>query len=243
MKKYKHFITSGCSFSSGVINNPNNTLEAWQNQSFAWPHYCFLDMWADDHTFLNFAQPGNGITATFTSLIYYLELNKHITPGNTLIGFNLTGLERQDIPAKVDHPNANSDLATRDTKKELQLGWIRRNDLTVSTEQYYTDIMQQGAEEISNFNKIAAIQGITYLESRGFDYFFMLMTESIVDSADDYFYKFLDERHQNWVTFDKHRGMYEFVKEQQLATSDGHPSKEGHWLIASHVLEHLKNYE
>ena len=123
------------------------------------------------------------------------------------------------------------------------MGWIRRNDLTVSTEQYYTDIMQQGAEEISNFNKIAAIQGITYLESRGFDYFFMLMTESIVDSADDYFYKFLNERHQNWVTFDKHRGMYEFVKEQQLATSDGHPSKEGHWLIASHVLEHLKNYE
>lgn len=235
MKLYKNFIVSGCSFTAGVIN-PDNVNE-WATQSFAWPHYCFLEMDPENSNFLNFALPGSGNNAAISNLVYYLELNKQANAANTLVGLNLTGLERSDTMCHTHHQDANNDVSNQHIKEQLNIGWIHNSH---SREQ-----LRQGVTQLTIQSCLSIVQGIVYLESKCIDYFFMLMTDSVYTASPLWFKEFLDARQSNWVQFDGTRGMMEFVKQHQLTetSSNFHPSKKGHKILSEHVLTHLKNYE
>jgi hypothetical protein len=234
MKQYKNFITSGCSFTaSAPIDGPVHERLTWKNQSSVWPHYTFLALGPEDKNFLNFAMPGGGNVATLTNLVYYLEINKDINPLETLIGLNLTGISRQDVICRADHPKANQDPSVSNIKEKLNIGWAH------GRQQYA--IRTQGVQEIELYNMLAIVQGITYIESKNIDYFFMLMNSYIYTLAPSWFRNFLDAREKHWVKFDNQLGMWEFVKQKKLTTSDEHPSQLGHQLISNYILQHLNN--
>jgi hypothetical protein len=178
--------------------------------------------------------PPNKQEIAVKNLIYYFELNPEIN--NTLVGFNITGLTRQDIICHSTHPAKNNDLSSRDITQKLNIGWARGSD--------NLKIKQQGPDEIIIYNCLEIIQGIIYLESKNIDYFFMFMTSADYN-APIWIKTFLENRKKNWVTFDDQIGMLEFVKQHNLTISndDHHPSREGHRLIASYILSHLKKNE
>ena len=235
MKPYKNFIVSGCSFTAGIINPKN--VDEWATQSFAWPHYCFLEMDPENSNFLNFALPGGGNIAAINNLVYYLELHKEVNSTNTLVGLNVTGLERSDIICYPGHLDANNDVANQHIKEQLNIGWIH----STTSREY----LQQGVVPLTIQSCLCIVQGIVYLESRGIDYFFMIMTDSVYSDSPLWFKEFLDARRSNWVQFDNTRGMMEFVKQHQLTktNSDFHPSQKGHKILSEHVLTHLNKYE
>lgn len=230
MKKYKNFITSGCSFTSGVVNA--TSLDELSQQAFAWPHYCLLEMNLENGHFLNFATPGGGNIAAINNLIYYIESDKQLDANSTLIGLNLTGLDRYDTICRVGHKDSNTDLSIRDIKEKLNIGWVNHI--------HSREKLNRGIQELQIFNCLCIVQGITYLESKNFDYFFMLMTDNIYHNAPVWFKDFLDARQRNWVKFDENLSMLSFVKKQNANTSDNHPSKIGHQMLAKYVLTHLE---
>jgi hypothetical protein len=161
-----------------------------------------------------------------------LESNKSLTPGNTLVGFNITGIDRSDVICSPDHPAINDILVTGITEgvehpsKRFGFGWITggiRSDM------------------IHIFNCILVVQAISYLEANNFNYFFMLMNSEVYDYAPDWFQNFLQQREQ-WVKFENFNNMFEFLKYNALISPDGHPTRSGHRLIAEHILNFLHNH-
>ena len=71
----------------------------------------------------------------------------------------------------------------------------------------------------------------------------MFMSDRDYELSRPLFRKFIQERSQNWVRFDKHMGMAEYVARKGLSVSDTdlHPNREGHELIAQHIAEFLNN--
>jgi hypothetical protein len=237
MKNYQHFIASGCSFTACMpVNGPMDKLLTWENQSSVWPHFCFQPMDVANGKFLNFALPGGGNVAAMNNIIYYLESNKNINCSNTLVGFNLTGLYRRDTICRIDHPEANNDLSNYDIKENLNISWIHSASNGL-------DIKTPGPDEQKIYSCLSIVQAIRYIESKNIDYFFMLMNEPIYEHAPAWFKEFLDARTKNWVKFNTFIAMQEFVKSKNLTTDDGHPTRDGHRMIASYVLQHLENYD
>ena len=235
IKPYKNFITSGCSFTAGVINNPNNSLVGWENKSSVWPHYCFLSMDPEQSNFINLAIPGGSNFSAFSNLVYYLETHKNLNSSNTLVGFNITGLYRYDEICDSNNSKANKDLCCIDPvglihpSQELGFAWITHG------------IYGRGQEKIEILNFLAILQGIVYLETNKFDYFFMLMNDHVYIDLPDWLKEFLKNRTDNWIKFENIMGMLEFVKQQNLIDDDYHPNRSGHKLIAEYVLKFLNN--
>lgn len=234
MKPYKNFLVSGCSFTAGVVNP--KSVDEWTQQAFVWPHYCLLEMNPSSTNFLNFALPGGGNIAAINNLVYYLELHKEVNSSNTLIGLNFTGLERHDAICHADHVDANNDLAAQHIREQLNIGWIHGYA--------QREHLQRGITQRTIQSCLSIVQGITYLESKGIDYFFMTMTNSVYSSAPPWFKEFLDARTSSWIKFGNTMGMMEFVKQHQLteSSSNFHPSKQGHRLISQHILAHLREH-
>jgi hypothetical protein len=223
--KYKKFITTGCSFTAGVLESIDNQT------AFAWPHFCVLDLGLATDDFLNFALPGGGNTAAISNLVYYLELNPDLDCA--LVGINLTALGRCDSMCNQAHLNANQDQSNKHIQQQLHIGWIHN-----SLDRHQ---VSRGSTALTIQSCLAIVQGITYLESKNIDYFFMLMTDSIYAYSPAWFQQFLDARQDHWVKFGEITGMLEFVEQLNLQTSsdDFHPSIQGHKHIADRVLAHL----
>lgn len=234
MQNYKNFITTGCSFTAGVIENTDNSTKLWEDSSFVWPHYVFTEMGPDNKNFFNFALTGNGNVASFKNLIYFLELNKNIKAENSLIGFNLTALTRQDTICKIKHPKSMQCLTGQHIDSELQIGWIQKGN-DVQTIEY-------GTNELIIYNCLSIIEGISYLELNNYNYFFMLMNSEIYTHSPNWFQEFLNLKRKRWIKFNN-MDMWEFVKTEKLTTNDGHPSRIGHKLLASYVTQYIQNNE
>lgn len=224
-KQYKKLITTGCSFTAGVLESIN------AHTAFAWPHFCVLELGLASNDFLNFALPGGGNNAAISNLVYYLELNPDLD--RVLVGLNITALERCDSMCKQTHLDANQDLSNKHIQEQLHIGWIHNG-----LDRFQ---LNRGVAALTIQSCLAVVQGIVYLESRNIDYFFMLMTDNIYTDSPVWFQQFLHARQDHWVKFGELTGMLEFVEQQNLQTSgvDFHPSIQGHKHIADHVLEHL----
>lgn len=231
-----NFITTGCSFSAGTISLPHDTAEDWRTRGSIWNHFCFAEMDPSKNKFVNLALSGGSNISATANLIYYLETHKPtVTNQNTLIGINLTGLNRYDTVCSLDDPNINVDLCCIDPRgidhpsKELGFGWVSLGN-------------NHRIPHAEILNCLSLLQCFCYLESNNFNYFFMLMNDSIYTRAPQWFKTVLDQRTNRWITFDGVMGMMEFVLKHNLARSakDHHPSIDGNKLIAEYVLEFLE---
>ena len=230
--KIENFITTGCSFTSGLFNcdtNLNNAQSIWEQTSFAWPHFVFGTLGVSGKNFLNFAIPGAGNIAAMTNLVLFLEKNPQYNKNNSLIGINLTELSRMDYITDKNDPEANNDPSTKHIVDYLDIGWI-----TKKFKNYKFNVEYQTATLI--------VQTLTYLESKNINYFFMTMSDAIYNTGPVFLQKFLDFRKDKWITFDNCKGMENFVIDKNLIVSnnDTHPNKEGHKIIADYVTKHLK---
>lgn len=238
VKNYKKFITTGCSFTCGVLPfepDHNTNLDRWRQSSFVWPHYVYSEIADPETKFINLAVSGNGNEAAFHYLIYYLELYPDIDPSNILVGFNITGLERIDQFCNVNDPKQKILTDARDVIDLLKINTTERDHAKLDKFNSKFNLIEQ--------NQIRIIQAITYLEYHHIDYFFMFMTNKDYNLAASYFKKFIDSKKENWVQFDREIGMMEFCVKKNLTVSDTdlHPNREGHELIAQYVNNHLKS--
>lgn len=227
-----NFIITGCSFSAGIISLPHDTANDWEDRGSVWSHFCFAKMNPSTDKFLNLAIPGGGNLASFMNLVYVLETNKGIvTPDNTLIGFNITGMNRYDVIGDPERDNINKDIACIDPEgishpsEVLGFGWITKPNTNLKT---------------CILSELVIITCLTYLESKKFNYFFMLMNDSIYTDSSFMFKQALDQRKSNWIIFDKTKGMAELAKKYNQLEPDGHPTITGHKRLSEFVLDWIR---
>ena len=229
-----NFIATGCSFTAGIIPLPHDDPAEWSNRGSVWPHFCFAKTDTRNSKFLNLGLPGGGNTAAMSNLVYYLETNQSSLDKNkTIIGFNITEPSRVDVIAELADPEINNNLCCIDPdginhfNQELGFGWITHG---ARHRKHWADI-----NHISG--ALAVLQCLCYLELHDYQYFFMTMTDEIYTTAPAWFQQCLDVRKDKWVTFNGAQSMLTLVKEQKMCKPDGHPSTQGHKLIAQYVLD------
>lgn len=237
MKKIFNFITTGCSFTAGVIPLPHNTTTDWEVKGSVWPHHCFAKMNPETSNFLNLALPGGGNMAATTNLIYYLETNlSRLDPEKTLIGLNISGLDRVDTMVNNHSNLANKNFCCIDPigqthfSDQFGFGWHTKGTSGELSQTIYAHI----------FNSLLVIECFAYLERHNFNYFFMLLNNAVYDYAPEWFQQALDLRNDSWIKFDGTYGMYEFAQQGAWLDHSGHPTIQGHKLIADYVMRHIK---
>jgi hypothetical protein len=227
----KQFITAGCSFTAG-----GSLIEDAIQHPKTWSHFLLPKI--NPEFFYNLAMPGGGNGATGTNLIYLLETKKYIEPKNTLIGINITGLDRIDTMCAVDHPDANKHFSWN---YDFGYSWITEGGFTSNMSPFYGALQKNTElEQIRISNALAIITCFCYLELHKFNYFFMIMDDLVIQDSPPWFLDFLNCRQQQWITFNDHNTMHSLVKEKNLLEEDKfHPSIGGHQLIADIVIEQL----
>lgn len=233
----KYLITSGCSFTAGEIPLPNNTKDDYNLKGSVWPHFCFAQSFDPEiDTLTNLAMPGGGNIAAMDNLIHWLEKYKDtVSPEDVLVVFNLTELNRWDSPCSVDNPKANKDLACIEPQGITHFS----NKLGVSWITHGVRWPDRTLDNVDIISSLAIINCFSYLERHGFRYFFMFMNEKIYSDAPAIFQKAVDERKKHWIQFGCNIGMYEFALSNNQTTDDGHPTIDGHKLIASQILDKI----
>jgi len=235
LNQVKYFITSGCSFTAG-----NSNIEIAQQDPWVWPHYLLTTV--QPQFFYNLAIPAGGNKQIAHNLVYLLESKPYITPADTLIGINLTGLDRIDTMCAVDHPNANRFFSWTG---DFGYGWITQGSFAF-TGPPFVGILQKHMElkQIQLDNCLSIVQCLTYLEARGFEYFVMLMDDTIREDAPAWFKdRVLNNLKHRFVDFVESDSMYSYAKSQNCLGADGfHPNRQGQKLISSKVNTHLKNH-
>lgn len=227
-----NFITTGCSFTAEHNYTIKKYPADWENLGTTWSHFCFAKMNPVYHNYVNMAMSGSGNLASMTNLIHFLETNKDIiTPKNSLIGFNITGLDRVDKICSINDPLANFNSYRYYCKdSDIKFSWI-------------TSGWDPSSEQFIEQSCLTVLQCLSYLELKKFRYFFMLMNNPVYDCSPIWFKTMLNAHRANWVKFDDTIGMLEFSQKNNLITSCGHPNTQGHKLISDYVMEFLKLYE
>ena len=181
---FNNFITAGCSFTAG-----NSVIEEVTRSPSVWPD--FLVSRIDAKVFYNIGITGGGNCAMCDSLIYLLETKKHINPTNTLIGINITGLDRIDTMCAVGHPN---DTNRFPWKHDFGFSWINEGGFTSQIPPFNGDLQKHiGLEQIHLLNALAVTKCLTYLESHKFSYFFMVMDDQVIQDSPPWFLDFLKQ--------------------------------------------------
>ena len=240
MRKFEKLVISGCSFSAGTSD-----IYMAVSQPTTWSH--FLLPKTNSEIFVNLAIPGGGNIAAGYNIVYLLETKESFTSNDTLILFNITGLDRVDTMCYCDHPQANSSFSWN---QDFGFGWITEGGFTHG--RFWRDgglpfkrLLQKnmGLDQIITVNSLSIINTITYLEANNFQYAFMLMDQYIETAAPDFLKRFLDNRSAHYITFDGVSNMYEYCKQNSLLGWDQfHPSREGHSAIADFVYRYIDKY-
>ena len=240
MRKFEKLVISGCSFSAGTSD-----IYMAVSQPTTWSH--FLLPKTNSEIFVNLAIPGGGNIAAGYNIVYLLETKESFTSNDTLILFNITGLDRVDTMCYCDHPQANSSFSWN---QDFGFGWITEGGFTHG--RFWRDgglpfkrLLQKnmGLDQIITVNSLSIINTITYLEANNFQYAFMLMDQYIETAAPDFLKRFLDNRSAHYITFDGVSNIYEYCKQNTWLKKDQfHPSHEGHSAIADFVYRHINKY-
>lgn len=227
----KNFIVTGCSFTASRLEDVEDTVEAWNLRASHWPHTVFAKLGPRGKTFINLAMGAGGNTAAFVNLCYLLNLKQEYTPQNTLIGFNITALTRKDHMCLPDDARQSEHRESVDVPKHLGISWYPE---PCGEDDIINHVMIQ--------NSCKVIESISYLEHRGFDYFFMLMSDSVYTTAPSWFRKFLDaRRNTNWILLDGYLSMQAYSNSIKgwRTPNDTHPNLETNRIIGKKVKEFL----
>ena len=225
-----NFIVAGCSFSVGISDK-----EVAINCPTTWSHFLLSKL--NPKFFYNLAIPGSGNFAIANNLIYLLESKNHIEAKDSLIIFNISGLDRIDTMVPVDHPNANKSFSW---DKDFKFGWIVEGGF-LNNKNVFKGLLQKnmGFEQVQLLSCLSMVQCFSYLESRNFNYRFMLMDNNILNSP-VWFTDFLNVRQDKWIQFDHAQSMHEYAKNTNLLSEDKfHPSIHAHKLIADQIFNKI----
>jgi hypothetical protein len=231
--QFSNLLIGGCSFSAGT----SDIGEALAQPS-TWAHFLLSKI--DINLYANLAIPGGGNLATSFNILNFLQKNTHFNKKNTLVIFNITGLERIDTICATDHPDA---IQYFSYSKSLNYNWINEGSFETKMSPFYGKLQKNmGYDQVKILNEYAVITLISFLENENYNFRFMYMDEEIVKESSDIFQKFLLKRQSNLILFDEHLAMHEYCKQQQALHRDNqHPSVHGYQLISAKVLENLIN--
>ena len=240
MKKFEKLVISGCSFSAG-----SSDIHQANSQPTTWPHFLLPKI--NPNIFVNLAIPGGGNIAAGYNIVYLLETKKFFTSNETLVLFNITGLDRFDTICYKDNAHANPSFSWN---QDFGFGWITEGEFTHG--RLWRDgglpfkgLLHKniGIDQMITFNSLSIINTITYLEANNFQYAFMLMDQHIETAAPDFLKRFLDNRSAHYITFDGVSNIYEYCKQNTWLKKDQfHPNHEGHSRIADFVYQHIDKY-
>lgn len=224
LKKIKHFVTAGCSFTAGEDTWPNFLLHNIFNTNYP------------EH-FVNLAIPGGGNQQIFDNLVFLLESKKYMSDFDTLIGINLTEMDRIDTMCSIQHPNKNQYFGWGDM--DFNFNWINENGFTVKKPPFNGKLQYNiGYEQVVILNCLSIVKGLSYLENNNFDYFFMTITDDVINESPSWFADFLFARKNKWITFENDQSMFSYSKNNNLLSQDKfHPSIEGQKEIADIILQ------
>jgi hypothetical protein len=229
-----NFVTAGCSFTAGTSN-----IDEAKDNPTSWSH--FLLPTVMPKFFYNLAIPAGGNVQLTDNLIYLLETKKYIVPENTLIGINITGLDRMDIMCPTDHPNANNLFSWA---TDFNYGWIPEPGFLNKSPPFNGTLQKNvGLSQIQLTNCLSIVKCFSYLENRGFNYFFMIMHDDIIDDSPDWFRTYLlEQKTSNFIKFGNFMTMHSFAKSQNLLVKDNfHLNKHANQLVAHQIVEFLSD--
>jgi hypothetical protein len=240
MKQFEKLVVSGCSFSACSSNIENGIMYPTTWSQFLLPKI-------NPNIFVNVAMNAGGNFAAGYNIVYLLEtknffMSNDAVSNDTLVLFNITGLDRFDSMCYKDSPHANNSFSWN---KDFGFGWITQGGFGHGPRPPFNGLLQKhmGMDQIITTNSLAIINTITYLEANNFQYAFMLMNQHIETAAPDFLKRFLDNRSAHYITFDGISNMYEYCEQNSLLGYDQfHPSREGHSAIADFVYRHIDKY-
>ena len=227
------WLVGGCSFTAGTSDVDYAMIDP-----VVWPSWlCHLHRPAN---LTNLAISGGGNTATIGGLRYAMQTQQTWSPENTLIIFNITGLERIDLICPTDHPAGDNgtpwyELGLIPFKWLISGGWNRNQGneqdrlfRSLEKNQQYDPLCVQHSLDLINF--------MLSLDAEGYRWYFMIMDDALVwDPAPDFLRSFLKAR-SNWITFGEHLSMHSFCRSiGELNRDKFHPSPLGHKHIADRI--------
>lgn len=212
-------MASGCSFTAG--GDPKSPR--------VWADYLIDDV----NMYANLALPGGGNFAVAKNIMMFLARYQHYRSENTLVVFNISDMARVDVMCDPGDTDANDSFPWATA---LGINWKTHGCRPVK------GIKDFGIPPAEWTNELALMGMISYLESRGFDYYFMYMLEHTSNNLSPWFRKFMDDRSRHHVVLDGHNGMMEYCHDKKLVTAEDnwHPSPEGHRRIGNIVRQHIK---
>ena len=230
----ENFIVSGCSFSAG-----SSSINQAEENPKVWPD--FLLPVLKPKFFINLSIPGSGNLSIANNLTLCLETKKNLSPTNSIIGINISGLDRIDIMCSVDHPDANKYFSWG---KDLGHNWITHGawvGLEKSSPFYGSLQKNMELEQARTMSCLSIVHCFSYLELHNFKYFFMLMDDYIINDSPAWFTDYLDQRKDKCVKFNQHQSMHSYAKScEGLHTDQFHPSVIGHKLIAEQIKSFIQ---
>lgn len=227
-----YLVNAGCSFTAGT----SDMCQAKTNPQ-SWGHFLLSKI--EPRIYINLSMPGGGNRQTADNLTYLLNTKPEITPSNSLILFNISGLDRIDTMCSIEHPDANKNFSW---SKDFGFGWITEGGF-VSTKAPFRGSLQKNMEleQIRLSSCLAIIQLLAFLELKKFRFGFMTMHDRIFDECPEWFKTVIFEHYyHNYMRFGEVLSMHEFAKSKNLLASDGfHPNLEANQLVADMVYQTL----
>ena len=231
--KYRHLVVSGCSFSAG-----SSSIDLAKSDPSVWPHWLLKKIHFD--RFANLSIVGGGNLSASYNLLFYLE-NRFCDPADTLVIFNLTEFFRIDLICPVDHPDSTRWFSW---DKDFGFSWIIEPLFEDKKSPFHGKLQKNmGFEQTIMLNSLHVLALFSYLENRGYRYYFMLMSQECLDHAAPFLQEKIKQNQNRFINFPGHECMKEYVSDLGLTSSkfDHHPSTIGHKVIADSVFERLRN--
>ena len=224
---YKNLIVAGCSFSTGT-----NLPEKFNNTPKTWSHFLVNKYLTSVNCYINLGILGGGNTQIAKSVIYTLE-KINLNPNETLVLFNITGLQRIDLMCQLEQPDHNEYFSW---KNMYNFSYINIPHLN-STDTIFKDLLHKnlGYDQVLLSNSIELISLFNYLKSKKIDYKFMLLDDTIEERSPDILNPYLKEA----IKFDG-LNMHEYCKKNNLLHDDGfHPSADGYSVLSDFIYQSL----
>lgn len=229
---FNNLITTGCSFTAGTSN-----IQLAKKEKTTWAHY-LLEPW-NVTNFINLAIPGcSNIASSFNMKHYVLKYIDNFSYKDTIIIFNLTGLDRYDLLVEHNHIDANNNFSWN---KDNEFDWITSGGFLNENKHFQKLQRTLGYENIVRLNQMAIIDLFNFLEHLSFPYAFMCMDNDILtENTNEFFVNYMNKKTNKLITFNNLH-MYEFCKTNLLLEEDNfHPNKQGHEEIAKYIISYFK---
>jgi hypothetical protein len=230
-------LISGCSFSTGS----SNVEDACANPSTWANALCSL---ARPTIVCNLSIPGGGNNAIIGGLTYTITTQQIWNAQDTMIVFNVTGMERTDLICAPDHPDGNrlNSWYQQDQfpfKYLISGGWARPQ--SNPQDRLFRELeTNQQFDAICLHNSMAMMNFMLSLDARQYRWYFMIMDrENVWDHSPEFFRQFLESR-SNWIQFGEHRSMKEFCEHNGWLEQDNfHPTAQGHQAMATQIWQKM----